>query len=75
VILPDTDHLTVLKYTDSERHARLHGRLLAAAPELTGTTITRIVGRHRQSTGASRFAKHAAFVGLPAGLFGRAASM
>jgi hypothetical protein len=32
VILRDTDHLTVLKYTDSEPYARLHGRLLAAAP-------------------------------------------
>ena len=27
MILLDTDHLTVLKYTDSERYARLHGRL------------------------------------------------
>ena len=34
--------LTVLKYTDSERHARLHGRLLAAAPELIGTTIVNV---------------------------------
>jgi hypothetical protein len=42
VILLDTDHLTVLKYTESERHARLHGRLLAAAPELIGTTIVNV---------------------------------
>jgi tRNA(fMet)-specific endonuclease VapC len=42
VILLDTDHLTVLKYTDSEPYARLHGRLLAAAPELIGTTIVNI---------------------------------
>ena len=42
MILLDTDHLTVLKYTDSERHARLHGRLLTAAPELIGTTIVNV---------------------------------
>jgi tRNA(fMet)-specific endonuclease VapC len=42
VILLDTDHLTVLKYTDSERYARLHGRLLDAAPEPIGTTIVNI---------------------------------
>jgi tRNA(fMet)-specific endonuclease VapC len=42
VILLDTDHLTVLKYTDNERFARLHGRLLAAAPELIGTTIVNV---------------------------------
>jgi len=42
VILLDTDHLTALKYTDSERYARLHGRLLAAAPELIGTTIVNV---------------------------------
>ena len=42
MILLDTDHLTVLKYTESERHARLHGRLLAAAPEMIGTTIVNV---------------------------------
>ncbi len=42
MILLDTDHLTVLKYTYSERHARLHGRLLAAAPEPIGTTIVSV---------------------------------
>ena len=42
MILLDTDHLTVLKYTESERHAWLHGRLLAAAPELIGTTIVNV---------------------------------
>jgi len=42
VILLDTDHLTVLKYTDSERYARLHGRLLVAAPQLIGTTIVNV---------------------------------
>ncbi len=42
MILLDTDHLTVLKYTDSERHARLHGRLVTAAPELVGTTIVNV---------------------------------
>ncbi len=42
MILLDTDHLTVLKYTDSERYVRLHGRLLAAAPELIGTTIVNV---------------------------------
>ncbi len=42
MILLDTDHLTVLKYTDSERYAQLHGRLLAAAPELIGTTIVNV---------------------------------
>ncbi len=42
MILLDTDHLTVLKYTDSERHARLRGRLLAAAPEPVGTTIVNV---------------------------------
>lgn len=39
MILLDTEHLTVLKYTDSEPYARLRSRLLAAAPELIGTTI------------------------------------
>jgi tRNA(fMet)-specific endonuclease VapC len=42
VILLDTDHLTVLKYTDSNRYARLHGRLVAAAPERIGTTIVNV---------------------------------
>jgi tRNA(fMet)-specific endonuclease VapC len=42
VILLDTDHLTALKYTDSARFARLHGRLVAAAPELIGTTIVNV---------------------------------
>ncbi len=42
MILLDTDHLTVLKYTDSDRYAQLHGRLLAAAPELIGTTIVKV---------------------------------
>jgi tRNA(fMet)-specific endonuclease VapC len=42
VILLDTDHLTVLKYTDAERHARLHGRLLAASPEPIGTSIVNV---------------------------------
>lgn len=42
MILLDTDHLTVLKYTDSERFARLHCRLVAAAPELIGTTIVNV---------------------------------
>jgi tRNA(fMet)-specific endonuclease VapC len=42
VILLDTDHLTVLKYTDSERYTRLHGRLLAAAPEPVGTSIVNV---------------------------------
>jgi len=42
VILLDTDHLSVLKYTDNERYARLHGRLLAAAPEPIGTTIVNV---------------------------------
>jgi tRNA(fMet)-specific endonuclease VapC len=42
VILLDTDHLTVLKYTDSGPYSRLHGRLVAAAPELIGTTIINV---------------------------------
>lgn len=42
MILLDTDHLTVLKYTDSKRFARLHGRLVAATPELIGTTIVNV---------------------------------
>jgi tRNA(fMet)-specific endonuclease VapC len=42
VILLDTDHLTALKYTDSERYARLHRRLRAAAPEPIGTTIINV---------------------------------
>ena len=42
MILLDTDHLTVLKYTDSERYVRLRGRLLAAVPELIGTTIVNV---------------------------------
>lgn len=42
MILLDTDHLTVLKYSDSDRYARLHGRLLAAAPERIGTSIVNV---------------------------------
>ena len=42
MILLDTDHLTALKYTDSEPFARLRNRLLAAAPELIGTTIVNV---------------------------------
>ncbi len=42
MILLDTDHLTVLKYTDSPRYERLRSRLLAAAPELIGTTIINV---------------------------------
>ncbi len=42
MILLDTDHLTVFKYTDSPRYARLSGRLRAAAPELIGTTIVNV---------------------------------
>jgi tRNA(fMet)-specific endonuclease VapC len=42
VILLDTDHLTVLKYSGSDRYARLHGRLLAAAPESISTTIVNV---------------------------------
>jgi hypothetical protein len=48
VILLDTDHLTVLKYTDSDRYALLHGRLLAAAPELIGTTIVNVEEQMRR---------------------------
>jgi hypothetical protein len=44
VILLDTDHLTVLKYFGSDRYARLHGRLLSAAPELIGRTIVNVEG-------------------------------
>jgi tRNA(fMet)-specific endonuclease VapC len=42
VILLDTDHLTVLKYTDSERYLRLHARLLAAAREPIATSIINV---------------------------------
>ena len=42
MILLDTDHLTVLKYSDSDRFAQLHGRLLAAAPIPIGTTIVNV---------------------------------
>lgn len=42
MILLDTDHLTVLKYRDNERHERLYGRLLAAAPERIGTSIVNV---------------------------------
>jgi hypothetical protein len=42
VILLDTDHWTVLKYSDSERYARLHARLLAVASEPIGTTIVNV---------------------------------
>jgi tRNA(fMet)-specific endonuclease VapC len=42
VILRDSDHLNVLKYSDCARHARLHRRLLAAAPELIATTIVNV---------------------------------
>ena len=47
VILPHTDHLTALKYTDSERHGRLHGRLLAASSVPISTTIVSVVEQMR----------------------------
>jgi tRNA(fMet)-specific endonuclease VapC len=42
VILLDTDHLTVLKYSESDRYARLSGRLLAVSPQVIGTTIVNV---------------------------------
>ncbi len=60
MILLDTDHLTVLKYTDSERYVRLHGRLLAAAPELIGTTIIKAkTDRHPFGCTHARTSRHA----------------
>jgi tRNA(fMet)-specific endonuclease VapC len=42
VILLDTDHLTVLKYLDSDRCRRLRERLGAAAGEVIGTTVVNV---------------------------------
>jgi tRNA(fMet)-specific endonuclease VapC len=42
MILLDSDHLTVLKYRDSERFARLTGRLQGVADEPVGTTIVNV---------------------------------
>jgi tRNA(fMet)-specific endonuclease VapC len=42
MILFDSDHLTVLKYRGSERHARLTERLQAAADDAVGTTIVNV---------------------------------
>jgi tRNA(fMet)-specific endonuclease VapC len=42
MILLDTDHLTILKYRDSDRYTRLNNRLMAAAPDPVGTTIVNV---------------------------------
>lgn len=42
MILLDSDHLTVLKYRDSERYHRLTTRLTAAVDEAIGTTIINV---------------------------------
>jgi tRNA(fMet)-specific endonuclease VapC len=42
MILLDSDHLTVLKYRDSERFARLSQRLQAVGDEPVGTTIVNV---------------------------------
>lgn len=42
MIVLDSDHLTVMKYHDSERYVRLTDRLRAAAPEPVGTTIVNV---------------------------------
>lgn len=42
MILLDTDHLTVLKYINSEPYSRLRDRLLASTPEPIGTTIVNV---------------------------------
>ncbi len=68
MILLDTDHLTVLKYTDSERYMRLHGRLLAAAPELIGTTIVNVEEQMRGWLAA--IAKERRLISGFRGLFG-----
>lgn len=42
MILLDSDHLTVLKYRESERYARLTTRLQAVADEAVGTPIVNV---------------------------------
>lgn len=42
MILLDSDHLTVLKYRESERYVRLTTRLQAVADEPVGTTIVNV---------------------------------
>lgn len=42
MILLDSDHLTVLKYRESDRYARLTTRLQAVADEPVGTTIVNV---------------------------------
>lgn len=42
MILLDSDHLTELKFRDSERYVRLTERLHAAQDELIGTTIVNV---------------------------------
>jgi tRNA(fMet)-specific endonuclease VapC len=42
MILLDTDHLTVLKYRESERFQRLHDKLAAAVDETIGTTVVNV---------------------------------
>ena len=42
MILLDSDHLTALKYRDSEHYVRLTERLKAVPDELVGTTIVNV---------------------------------
>jgi tRNA(fMet)-specific endonuclease VapC len=42
MILLDTDHLTVLKYSAGERSLRLQARLDAASGEVIGTTVVNV---------------------------------
>jgi tRNA(fMet)-specific endonuclease VapC len=42
MILLDTDHLSALKYRDTERARRLLARLVAAVGEVTGTTVVNV---------------------------------
>ena len=47
MIVLDTDHLTVLKYTGSERCLRLTARLNEGAGELIGTTVVNVEEQFR----------------------------
>lgn len=42
MILLDSDHLTILKYSESEVHQRLRDRLLGVSPQRIGKTIVNV---------------------------------
>jgi len=47
VILLDTDHVSILKYRDSERYNRLAARLATVVDETIGVTIISVEGQMR----------------------------